>query len=90
VWTPPRFRFTPAERALLGVALSGGTDRDLAHALGLALATVKSRWRHIYDRVGAVEPELLPERPEGDGRRGGEKRRPLVEYVRQHLEELRS
>jgi len=90
VWTPPRFGFSPAEQALLAPALGGGTDRDLAHALGLALPTIKSRWRQIYDRVAAVSPELLPDRQEVDGRRGDEKRRRLTEYLRHHLEELRS
>ena len=89
-WTAPRFGFSPAEQALLDTALGGGTDRDLARALGLALPTVKSRWRQIYERVAVVDPELLPGRQETDGRRGDEKRRRLIEYLRHHLEELRS
>jgi hypothetical protein len=89
-WTAPGFGFSPAEQALLVPALGGGTDRDLAQTLGLALPTIKSRWRQIYDRVAAVAPELLPDRQDGDGRRGDEKRRRLIEYLRHHLEELRS
>ena len=89
-WTPPSFGFSPAEQALLVPALGGGTDRDLARALGLALPTIKSRWRQIYDRVAAVNPALLPDRQDADGRRGDEKRRRLIEYLRHHLEELRS
>ena len=64
-WTPPGFGFSPAEQALLVPALGGGTDRDLAQALGLALPTIKSRWRQIYDRVAAVDPGLLPDRQDG-------------------------
>ena len=88
-WTSPRFGFSPAERALLVPAFGGGTDRDLAHALGLAVPTIKSRWRRIYERVAAIDPELLPDRQDADGRRGDEKRRRLIEYLRHHLEELR-
>src|SRR5688572_13387136 len=53
-WTSPRFGFSPAERALLIPAFGGGTDRDLADALGLAVPTIKSRWRGIYERVAAI------------------------------------
>jgi hypothetical protein len=90
VWTPPRFGFTPAEQSLLTLALNGDTDRDLSPALGFALATIKSRWRQIYDKVATVDCELLPDRQETNGRRGDEKRRGLMEYLRHHPQELRS
>jgi DNA-binding CsgD family transcriptional regulator len=90
VWTPPRFGFSPAERALLALAVGGDTDRDLSRALALALPTIKSRWRQIYDRVAAVDLAFLPDRPATNGRRGDEKRRRLMEYLRHHPEELRS
>ena len=90
VWTPPRFGFSPAEQALLTLALDGGTDHDLSPALGLALPTIKSCWRRIYERVAMVDPDLFPQRQETNGRRGDEKRRRLMEYLRHHLQELRS
>ncbi len=90
VWTPPRFGFSPGEQALLRLALDGETDRDLSPALGVALPTVKSRWRRIYDRVAMVDPDLFPHQPEVNGRRGDEKRRRLMDYLRHHPQELRS
>lgn len=91
-YTPPRFRFTPEEQELLHHALLGRTDAELGQALHVALATVKKRWASIYDRVAAVDSELLLGNGEVvplEGRRGPEKRRRLLAYLRQHLEELR-
>ena len=72
------------------LALDGETDRDLSPALGLALPTIKSRWRKIYDRVAMVDPDLFPDRQDANGRRGDEKRRRLMDYLRHHPQELRS
>jgi hypothetical protein len=53
---------------------------------------VKKRWHAIYDRVADVDSELLPP-PVADGvyssSRGAERRRHLLNYLRQHPEELR-
>lgn len=90
-YTPPRLGFRPAEQALLGEALDGKTDEELAAALSLSLWTVKKRWLAVYDRVAAAQPDLLPQT--GDASpfptRGAEKRRSLLNYLRQHQEELR-
>ena len=91
-YVPPRFRFTPEEQELLHHALLGLTDSELGHALHAALATVKKRWASIYDRVASADHELLLGTAEGvssEGRRGPEKRRRLLVYLRQHLEEMR-
>jgi hypothetical protein len=89
---PPRFSFSPAEKKLIRQALSGRTDLELARALHVAVPTVKSHWRSIYDRVVRVDPELLSDvqRSEAEPRptRGKEKRRQLLEYIRRHPEEL--
>jgi hypothetical protein len=90
VWTPPRFGFSAGEQALLTAALDGETDRDLCRALGVALPTVKSRWRKIYERVGMVDPDLFPQRQDANGHRGDEKRRRLMDYLRHHPKELRT
>lgn len=90
-FTPARFLFSRAEKELLRQALLGRTDTELASALGIALPTVKSHWRTIYGRVTRVAPDLLPRtRPvrERGAIRGQEKRRPLLEYLRRHPEEL--
>jgi hypothetical protein len=91
LYTPPRFQFSQGAQELLAWALEGETDIAIATALHLSLPAVKMRWRFIYDRVAAVAPELLP-KPTGhlsESARGKEKRRSVVEYVRNHPEELR-
>jgi hypothetical protein len=91
VHTPPRLSFTLAEKRMIRHALTGRTDVELARALGLALPTIKSRWRGIYDHVGQLAPEILSDSPPGRtgaASRGLEKRRRLLEYIRRHAEEL--
>ena len=60
--------------------------------LDVALPTVKKTWLSIYGRVDDHIPELVagPD-PSGltDGRRGREKRRGVLAYLRNHPEELR-
>ena len=95
--TPPRLSFSPAQRRLLRLALTGMTDADLSEHLGLALPTIKSAWRAIYERVamsdpGVISEALLREAPVSRGSpaiRGREKRRRLLEYLHRHPEELR-
>jgi hypothetical protein len=53
---------------------------------------VKKRWHAIYERVADVDEELLPPAIAYGARvasRGAERRRHLLNYLRQHLEELR-
>lgn len=91
VHAPPRLSLTRAEQRMLGQALSGKTDVALARFLRLAVPTIKSRWRGIYNRVAAIDPELLSTPLSRDASsRGQEKRRRLLEYLRRHPEELRS
>lgn len=85
----PRLLFTRAERELLQHALLGRTDVELARKLGLALPTIKSRWRDIYHRVGRLAPEVITVEVDRRGAaRGREKRRRLLEHLRRHPEEL--
>ena len=90
--TQPRFHFSRSERMLLQHALMGETCETLATLLCISPWTVKKRWHAIYERVADVDNELLPP-PIADGAyassRGGERRRRLLHYLRQHLEELR-
>ncbi|MDQ2688528.1 MAG: hypothetical protein M3Y28_11755 [Armatimonadota bacterium] len=85
----PQFCFTHGEQQLLQRALQGDTDAEASGALCIAVPTVKTRWRTIYDRVGARTPGLLPAGGVGRAARGSEKRRLLLNYLRQHPEELR-
>jgi DNA-binding NarL/FixJ family response regulator len=88
----PMLGLSPAEQQLLLLALRNVSDADCAILLGLSPHTVKMRWRQVFERIGERRPELLG--PGGlpgpdDGLRGPEKRRHLLAYLRQHMEELR-
>ena len=92
VFVAPRYAFSPAERALLRAALAGATDLELAERLDLALPTIKSRWRTIYQKAGQTDHRVLGEMAapgKGGQVRGPEKRRRLLAYLRRHPEELR-
>lgn len=87
VYTRPRFHFDPAEQEFLCAARSGLSDEELCQTLFISPGTVKKRWAGIYDRVDIIDPTLLPQA--AGSVRGAEKRRRLLRYVREHLEELR-
>lgn len=88
----PVCRFTRAEKRLLRRAVSGMTDLQIGHDLGLSQNTLKSTWRSIYDRVQSHAPYVIA-RPEiektTNGARGAEKRRSVVAFVESHPQELR-
>jgi hypothetical protein len=89
---PPRFRFNRSQRVLLQQALMGETCENAAASLSVSPWTVKKRWRAIYDRVADIDSELLSQPIAYGSRasaRGAERRRHLLNYLRQHLEELR-
>jgi DNA-binding CsgD family transcriptional regulator len=92
VYTAPRFHFNRSEQSLLHHALMGETSEELAASLFISPWTVKKRWHAIYERVADVDRELLPppvaDSPDATSR-GAERRRHLLHYLRQHLEELR-
>jgi len=90
-YQPPRFGFSPSEQRLLLTALLGGTDEDLADELGITLSAVKKAWHSVYERVSALDPELVPPAPieEGVAERGKMKKQRLLAYLRDHPEELR-
>ncbi len=89
-YSPPRFGFKPGEQEMLCRALTGETDGELAAGLCVSPCTIKTRWRTIYDRVQEACPALLPPAStQGDQKRGLEKRRRLLAYLRQHPEEMR-
>jgi DNA-binding CsgD family transcriptional regulator len=94
---PPRFGFSQAERDVLRRALfRDETDEEIAAHLIISHEAVRKRWQAIYHRVSDHAPDLLPAAPNGPEspagtatRRGTEKRRALLQYLRHHLEELR-
>jgi hypothetical protein len=86
----PRFHFSPAEQRVLARAVMDEGDDEVAEALEVSGDAVKKIWRRIYERVAAVDHDLLGGVPERSALvRGKEKRRRLVRYLRYHLEELR-
>lgn len=86
-YTAPRFHFKPAEQELLLLAQAGLSDEEIALRLNLSRDAIKKRWGSIYDWVEEQMPSLLP-RTEGSGR-GQEKRRILLRYLGDHIEEMR-
>lgn len=83
----PKCGFSQREQKLLLSALSGGTNNELSDQVGVSPATVKNSWRSIYNRVISGLPELFLE--DTQAKRGKEKRRRLLAYLRDHPEELR-
>jgi hypothetical protein len=83
---PPKFFFTGPQREALIMAREGYTDVEIAQALGVSVDSVKKRWASIYERVKEVLPTLLPDSPSGG--RGTEKRRAVLQHLRDRPEEL--
>jgi DNA-binding CsgD family transcriptional regulator len=89
---PPEFGLNRSEQRLLAAALAGGTDGEIADLLQISPFTVKTTWRGIYDRVARCRPDLIPDRPYDDRQahaRGKQKKQRLLDYLREHPEELR-
>lgn len=91
VCNEPTFDFTPAQQDLLRLALLGQADADAAAELDISISTVKKHWQAVFERVASIGPDWWPHESIGssDGKRGIEKRRHLLNYLRQHLEEIR-
>jgi hypothetical protein len=87
----PVLRLRDCDQELLTAALTGATDGELARTLHLKLPTVKKRWAAVFSRVTAVQPDLLPshEAYSNDHARGPQKRHRLLEFLRNHPQELR-
>jgi hypothetical protein len=84
---PPQFDFTARQQELLQQAISGATDEDLASQLNVSSSAVKKRWISVYERVSDAMPGWLESAASAEAR-GSEKRRHLLNYLRQHPEEL--
>ena len=93
IYRPPRFQFSRSQRVILRHALRGETCEAVAASLSISPWTVKKRWHTIYERVADVDSALLPPPIAAGTRaisRGVERRRRLLNYLRQHPEELRA
>ncbi len=85
----PRLGLTPAEQRVVQRALQGESDRRIAEALHLSTETVRSAWDSVYGRLARVVPAVFEDDIIEHSGRGAEKRRLAVEYLRQHMHELR-
>ncbi|HXE11751.1 MAG TPA: hypothetical protein VN788_08955 [Verrucomicrobiae bacterium] len=83
----PQLALTRGEQELLELALDGVEDAAAAESLFVSVAAVKRRWASLFERVGAIRPDLCP--MDGEGTRGIQKRQRILTYVRSHPEELR-
>lgn len=89
---PPRFRLSASQRRLLWLALFDDSDDALGGRMGLSVHALKKLWRGIYERIEDVAPGFFGDEAgpaDDDGKRGPEKRRQVLAYVRQRPEELR-
>jgi hypothetical protein len=88
-YDPPRCAFTRAEQQVLTGAVDGLTDAKIAQQLGVQTTAITMRWRSIYARVSERAPSVLRFEENGNSGRGEEKRRRVIAFVSEHLEELR-
>ena len=87
---PPLFRLSPAQRRLLWLSLFDDNDDAQMQRLGVSAHGLKKLWRGIYERVEDQAPDFFGDiASDSDGKRGPEKRRQVLAYVRQRPEELR-
>jgi hypothetical protein len=87
---PPLFMFSASQRRLLWFALFDDSDDALMPLLDVSVHGLKKLWRGIYERIEDRMPEFFGDAGTGDdGKRGPEKRRQVLAYVRQRPEELR-
>ena len=88
-YRPPRLGLTTGEQAMLERCLrqAGLSEAALAREMDVPVHRVKNALRAAYARVSAAS-DLFPELGESAGR-GIEKKRQLLQYLRDHPEELR-
>lgn len=84
----PRFGFSPAEQKVLFSALLHEADSEIAAELCISPDTLSKHWRSIYNRVLAADPLFFPAHDRAEGRGRGKRRR-LLRYIEEHMEELR-
>lgn len=86
---PIRLELRRLHRELLWAAMEGLTDAELAERLSLSSSAVKKRWAAIYAHVSGKIPGLPEGQERLDGARGVERRRHVLNYLREHPEEFR-
>lgn len=83
---PPKLALTDVHRETLYWALQDRTNEEICEELDLNNDALVARWRSIYLKCSRI----LPGDPvQSFRKRGDEKRRKVIRYVREHPEELR-
>jgi len=86
----PQLMLHPTDQQLIQVAQGGGTDAEIALALGVSVSAVKKRWLALFDRLSRIKPGLVPdESMESLTARGPQKKHKILAYLRDRPEELR-
>ncbi len=85
---PPRFLFKLNEQEVLKKALQGQTDEEIAKELDLSVIAIKKRWEGIYEKVEAVDPDLLSGAENEELKKSKQKRRYLLALLKDHPEEF--
>lgn len=87
----PQFRFSHTEQDFLLHAMAGWTDKELAEMLHCAVVTINKRWASIYSKTSGLASDAIcpPATGTDNQTRGAEKKRYILAYLRQHMEELR-
>ncbi|RYG26939.1 hypothetical protein EON82_01370 [bacterium] len=86
---PIRLSLRRVHRELLASALEGLTDAELSARLSLSPSAIKKRWASVYEHVEGLIPGLPPLSDRNDKTRGAERRRHVLNYLREHPEEFR-
>jgi DNA-binding CsgD family transcriptional regulator len=82
----PTLRLTASQQRLARLALLEYDDIELERALGVSRNAIKQTWRGIYDKAKTVLPNAFESH--GEERRASP-RRAVLNYLRQHMEEVR-
>ncbi len=87
VWPEVRFCFMPQQQALLLLASSRMSDKDIARKLNIGPDAVGRRFDRIFRRVVMRQHESCPVFPKGTDRFA--KRSLLLDYLKDNIHELR-
>ncbi len=87
----PKFQLVLQEQLLVRFALEGLTDLEIANAMSLSRDRIRQIWQLIYEHLEDTDANFFSTvLPSIEGvKRGGEKRRVSIAYLRSHPEELR-
>ncbi len=89
-YKPPVLHFSEAQKQVLELALEGLSDDEIARRCEVGRNAIQMRWRKIYARFEQHVPGLLGDSGKTAQRaRGPEKRRQVLQYLREHPQELR-